>query len=254
MPGAGDTAEGEAVVGIITREQAPAGEDDEGTRILTFSVAGDGSLSRDRTYAAPGLCPANDLDWLDPDHLVVSLDREACAGLRRFAELALGLSRGRVIVVDLDGKTSPQEIARDLAFPNGIAVAPGDAPTVHVAVSREQALLSFRREGGSWRLVRSIGIDGGPDNLAWDAVGNLLAAVHPDLFRFGLYSMRVPGFDSTPTRLVRIAPDGGVTGRDIGDAGGRFDGATDYVLAERLLVAGAAFDDGLLVCRTGHGG
>lgn len=227
----------------LQRERTPDGR--AGTVIETFRVAADGSLTPGRVVEG-ALCPANDLDWIDRDRLIVTIDRDNCGGFRRFMELSLGLHEGRLIEVDLRGGP-PQLLAEDLGFPNGVGVR-GDE--VFVAFSREERLARYvRDEAGSLTELDSLPTDGGGDNLSWDSKGRLLLAIHPSVWRFGLYSLRVPGFAAAPSRLVRIDPaDDTVTTIYDDPEGELFSGATSVIEAGGHFIAGAAFDSGLLVC------
>lgn len=244
---------------LVVNHYRLADESGEGERAATliqeFVVAADGTLSPGRRYENASLCAANDLDWLDDDHAIVSLDRKACSGISRVVELGLALRRGRVAVVDLATGAEPNWLDEGLGFPNGVAVAHGDPVELFVAVTRELAIRKYRDNGrGDWALMQEIELDGGPDNLAWDGQGDLLVAVHSSIIRFGLYSRRVPGFRRAPSRLVRLAPDG--TQRPVIDrtGDGALSGATSFIGVDGLIVGGAAFDTDLMVCReTGHG-
>lgn len=227
------------------REETTA-EGAPGTAIESYRVAADGSLTLARSAAGVDLCPANDLDWLDENRLIVSLDRWNCGGFRRFLELSLGLWRGRLATVDLnDGRRNV--VADDLGFPNGVLVRGED---VFVAFSRENRVARYRFDGdGGLREAASVDLPGGGDNLAAGADGGLLVAVHPDLTAYGLYLLRIWGFDSAPSHFRRIDP---VTmqATDLYDDpdGGLFSGATSVIEAAGHYIAGAAFDGGLLVC------
>ncbi|WP_416896350.1 MAG: hypothetical protein ACMVY4_12470 [Minwuia sp.] len=229
---------------FLEEESGPLGL--PGTMIEEFEVDPEGHLTALRSVGHPALCPANDLDWIDGDRALVSLDRTNCGGLSRFLELARGQWRGRLAIVDLAGGGEPFVLAEKLGFPNGVAVRDDET---FVAFSREERLARYRLtadglvETGSWPL------NGGGDNLAFDSAGRLLLAVHPDLFDFGLYTLRVWGFGSAPTRMVRFSPDG--EEREIlleSQDGKPLSGVTSFVEARDLLVGGAAFDEGIAVC------
>lgn len=234
-----------AVVNHRVLQQEDTADGRAGTVIEEYSVAPDGTLTRGRTVTGP-LCPANDLDWLDRDRLVVTLDRTYCGGARRFVELSLGLWWGRLVEADLS-TGGVRTLAEDLGFPNGVLVQDDE---VFVAFSREKRIARYRRDAvGRLDEIRHAALSGGGDNLSADAAGRLLLAVHPDLTEFGLYSLRVWGYDSAPTRLVRVAPRNLEIETLLDDPDGvTIAGATSVIEAGGHWIAGAAFDSGLLVC------
>lgn len=217
-----------------------------GTVIHDFSVSPDGMLQPVRSVAHPALCPANDLDWIDDERALVTLDRSNCGGFWRFLELARAQYRGRVAIIDLRSGGAPDEVLDELGFPNGILVRENEA---FIAFSRENRIARYRLRDGRLEETASTPLAGGGDNLSVASDGDLLLAVHPDVFDFGLYTMRVWGYDTAPTRLVRLNRQG-EDPRVIYEAtdGGVLSGVTGIVEAGGLLIGGAAFDEGLAVC------
>ncbi len=126
-----------------------------------------------------------------------------------------------------------------LAFANGIA-------GLYVAETRGWRL--------HHRLDRPVEVPGGPDNLTWDGLGGLIAALHPSLYRIAAY--RYGYLDTAPSRVVRVDLDRKVEVL-FDDTGGEvFSGASVAVLAARglsgsVLVAGSMRDAGVLVCQAG---
>lgn len=217
-----------------------------GTLIRDYAIAADGGLVEKRQVGHPELCPANDLDWLDRDSVLVSLDRSNCGGIWRFLELSRGQWRGKLARVDLDGNGAPQILLGELGFPNGV-LAMDDR--VLVAFSREERLASYALDGDRLEQLSSIALQGGGDNLAVDYEGRILMAVHPDLTDFGLYSLRVWGHDSAPTRLVRV--NANLSPAEVlfeSEDGNPLSGVTGFIEVEKRLIGGAAFDEGLAVC------
>ena len=235
-----------------------------GTMIEEYLVRPDGTLEFRRSVGGADLCAANDLDWVDADVVAVTLDREHCGGWLRWLELSTGQNRGRVVLIHLGSGARTAHIVdglsaaeADLGFPNGIAALPGggDARGVIVSMSREAVLTRFfvrRQFDAEVALARdsaSLPTEGGGDNLSWDSGGRLLLAVHPSVWRFGLYSLRVPGFATAPSRLLRIDLAGESVATIYDDPeGDLFSGATSVIEAGGHFIAGAAFDSGLLVC------
>ena len=225
--------------------------------------------------SGPELCAANDLAWRGPGHrLAVTLDRQTCPGTS-WREMAFGGATGRVAMVS-DAGTAPFNAS--YRFPNGIAVTPSGL--LWTAETRGARISDVPPRWQPWQT------DGGPDNLTLEAFepgqddieigtgvnedsnlirgpwgdwadaanGNLVAAVHPDLLKLGLY--RNGWVDRAPSRAVRLReliPKGIPQYPDVlfdDPAGTLFSGVSVAVLTGGRLILGSVRDAGLLVCRT----
>lgn len=178
------------------------------------------------------LCRANDLDFSGPGEsaLDITLDRADCSAA--FTDLLPGAVTGRTVRFDSAGLT---ETGAGLAFPNGIADG-------YVAETRGRRV---RTPDG-----RALDLPGGPDNLNWDQEGWLVAAVHPKLLQLWLY--RAGWTAQAPSRIVRVDPADGELRVLFDDVDGAlYSGATSAIYGDGLLVAGSAYDHGLLVCQEG---
>lgn len=178
------------------------------------------------------LCRANDLTFHDGETLLVSFDRGVCLadGREPVGGPALGL-------VGMDGSISRQD--SPLRFPNGVARTAG---AVWVAGTLDAQI---GPADGKWRVA----LPGAPDNLTLDPRGRLIAAVHPQLWRFGLFRFGWPGFSRAPSRIVRYDPLRNSLRTLYDDPGGKvFSGATGAAAAEDLLVIGGVREHGVLVC------
>ncbi len=206
----------------------------DGTVSIVGGTLRRGAFSRRTARSDPLFCRANDLEFLDDDamNLSVTLDRGDC-GLS-WADLKPGPTTGRVVSVNLGGLAPPKVEQTGLAFANGIA-------GFYVAETRGWRL--------HHRLDRPVDLPGGPDNLTWDGLGGLIAALHPSLFRLAAY--RYGYHDTAPTRIVRVDLDRNVEVLFDDPAGEVFSGASVAVLSGGVLVAGSMRDAGVLVCRKG---
>ncbi|MDF1737459.1 MAG: SMP-30/gluconolactonase/LRE family protein [Minwuia sp.] len=235
-------------MGVARRADGTAG-----TSIEVFFVAPNGELDHESTYSHPDICAANDLDVLDEDTAIVSLDRGACGGIRAFLELLLGQSRSKIARVDVTRADGPEILDDGMAFANGIHISKGEKPTVYVAETQANRIRAYDLvDGRLKRPARTIPVPGGPDNLDVDAAGNLLAAVHPDTMDLYFYMRKWPFFSSAPTRLIAMdtdKPDGCTVLHDDPE-GDPISGATGVLRIDGMLVAGSVNDDGLLLCRT----
>lgn len=179
--------------------------------------------------AGERLCRANDLSFTsDALELYITLDRADCAP--SFQDLMPGAATGRLALFDGTALTEP---VPGLSFPNGLAGG-------YVAETR--AMQISQPGGGAIRLP------GGPDNLSVDQDGWIVAALHPKLMQLWLY--RAGWLQNAPSRIVRVDPVDGEIRVLFDDTEGRlFSGATSAIYGNGLLVAGSAYDEGLLVCQ-----
>ncbi|MEM1297741.1 MAG: hypothetical protein AAGH68_00580 [Pseudomonadota bacterium] len=187
------------------------------------------SWAPEERLAGERLCRANDLSFTaDAAELYITLDRADCAPSAQ--DLIPGAASGRLARFDGTALTEP---VLGLSFPNGLAGG-------YVAETR--AMQISQPGGGAIRLP------GGPDNLSVDQDGWIVAAVHPKLLQLWLY--RSGWRQTAPSRIVRVDPEDGEIRVLFDDTAGRlFSGATSAIYGNGLLVAGSAYDEGLLVCQ-----
>lgn len=229
-----------------------------GTVLREFAVSPNGALWPLRSFGHPELCPANDLDWYGGDKAFVTLDRANCGGFWRFLELARGQERGRLVEIDLNEKKLTERLS-GLAFPNGIVLDREfdrrqffltETRASRVSLIRSDFHAQFQGDPDLWTFHTAL-LAGAPDNISSTLGGTTLLALHPDTFDFGLYSMRVWGYDRSATRLVQlhgIYPRPGVRVILDDPNGEIISGATSVIQVGDRFVAGSAFDEGLAVC------
>lgn len=147
-------------------------------------------------------------------------------------------------------------VARDIAFPNGIAVDQA-AGRLYVASvlgeclryadwdqAKPQRELSFNGE---------IPLTGAPDNIEWDSLGNLWVGVHQHFSMLSGYTLGL--LPTSPSRVVCISalklrePRVEEIWSDDGNRLSSSSVAAVYQHADgrKLLLIGAAFDDHLLI-------
>ncbi len=131
-------------------------------------------------------------------------------------------------------------------FANGLAqTADG---MIAMAATRENTILLLKERSGAVEEFARFDIPGGPDNLSIAGDGDIVAAVHPSLWRLGLN--RKMGVGKAPSRIVKVNPDTGAIEILFDDPAGRlFSAATIAVETPYGLVAGSVTDEGVLVCR-----
>lgn len=204
---------------------------DRETEIMVGALSQDG-WRVERWLNDPRFCRANDLDFNHPSNvrLRISLDRADCNASIR--DLAPWSRTGKVLSTD-GGPVWTEQVG--LSFANGVS---GN----YVAETRAKRITSAYGD--------PIEVPGGPDNITRTFHGDLIAALHPNLF---LTSLGVGGWwNQIPTRIVRVDPkDGGIEVLFDDPSGRIFSGATVAILSGDRLIAGSAIDHGLLVCGAG---
>jgi arylesterase / paraoxonase len=157
-------------------------------------------------------------------------------------------------IVYFDG-TSFRRVAERLAFPNGIAVD-RKAGWLYVASSWGRQLLVAR-----WRedkpeepltFTREIPLQCAPDNLEWDADGNLWVGAHQDMATLGLYLFGM--VEKSPSLAIRLSkPDADAPAKAVWrDDGTRLSSSSVVAAYKRaedrtIVLIGSAFDDRLLM-------
>lgn len=223
------------------------------TSIEIFAVTPEG-LQHRSSLAASAFCHPNNLAWIDESRLLVTNDHAACGALGVWVETLLG-GDGTVVLASLTPDFSLAEttvVADSVPYANGIAVDRKD-DRVLVAATRASAVFSFAladlAEGTTAPAVERIELDGGPDNLTWQADAPLLMAVHPDLFSLGLYRNQWLGAEHAPSRVVAVCADDRRTRTLFDDRGGMlFSAATVAVSLDEYLLIGSVAEPGLFAC------
>jgi hypothetical protein len=245
--------EGGAMLAAINRRgEARAGLAAD-TTIELFALDGAG-LAHRRTIADPAFCRANDLLMLGPDRLLITVDQASCDAWLAWLERISAYPGGHVLLWQAG---EAHRGAGGIAFANGIGRA---GEQVAVAATRGHRLQIFAladlvgaaETGRQARPLRSVALPGGPDNLNRGSDGRLHAALLPDLFRHFLMQQGLA--DTAPSRIVRFdgalqAPPALVFEAEAPP----LSGITAAVALGGRLIAGAAWDDGLMVCRLGDG-
>lgn len=215
-----------------------------------------------RTVEHAGFCRANNLDFVSPERLVVTVDRSVCADFT-VSEDVLGFPGGYLLEVDLADPQAARvrRIATPpLHFPNGVA-HDADRGLLYVTATKAATALAFAvsiEEGGLRLDARPpIALPGYPDNVALGVAGQngspLIVATFPSLMALAAYRFGWFGTEFLASRIVRIDGQGQVETLFSDPAGHLFSAASSAVLVDGHMVAGSIGDTGLLVCSTAKG-
>ena len=254
--------DGTRTLAAINRRHAARSGAAADVAVEVFTV-GEGGLTHRATLADPAFCRANDLLLIGPDRMLVTADHAACGGWRHWFELATAYPGGHLVLWQDD---AAHRVTQGVVFANGVASA-GDQ--VLVAATRADRLFVYDRTdletaaGPGGRLARPVGevaLPGGPDNLNWGDDGYLYAAVLPARLRLMLYGRGWLGVETAPSRIVRLSLGSADTPTIVFDAivsdAIVFDedepplsGITAAAAYRDRLLAGAAWDSGLMICR-----
>lgn len=215
---------------------------------------GQGGWHHAATVEHPEFCNANDLAFIAPDSLVVSVHRSTCADFT-VTEDVLGFPGGYLLRIDLGGTAVQNQVVRlhspPLGFANGVA-ADAAAGALYVAETRAGAVSRFDLAdilaNRVVERVAAVSLGGKPDNITLARNGILIAAVYDDLLALAAYRYRWFGTERTGSKIVAVHPDGRRELLFEDQEGTLFPAASSAVLADGTLVAGSVGADGLLVC------
>lgn len=253
-----ESSDGNARLAIINRryfDKAP-GKRTYRPGIELFQKSSEG-WRYERTIEDPDLCRANDLDFVNADTLVVSIDRSSCADFT-VNEDVFGFPGGHLVKVEI-GPESGADIVSNIAtplldFPNGV-VSDHRTGAVHVATTKGASILSFDREAllsdGLSIKPRIRSLSEHPDNLSVmkpPQDGEMIVSVYPDLPAFAAYRYRWFGRDKSASKIIGINNEG-VTRVLFDDPEGAIFSAASSAILDEILIAGSVGDEGLLVCQ-----
>lgn len=231
-------ADGPDLLFAINRADGPAIE------TLALSENGRAAERSAPPLAFAALCRPNDLAAVSAEKLFVSNDTGACGGLRGALEVMLGSPGAFVAEVTPQGMTRAIE---NIAFANGLALAPGRGLAVAATRSQEALIYALGPAAALQSPPRRIALDHAPDNLAAAPDGTLYAAALPSLLRYALFRS---GWENRAQSAVwRLPADGGAPERIFADDGRLLSGATVAVPMGSLLLIGSAYEDAIAVCR-----
>lgn len=247
-----------ARLAVINRRYVPLASGDTAFRpALEIYRQSAGSWHHIRTVDHDGFCRANNLDFISPERLVVSVDRSVCADFT-VSEDVFGFPGGYLLDVDLaDAETA--EVTRIatplLHFPNGVAYDT-DREVLYVTATKAATVLPFAvsKDVDGLRLDArpQIALLGFPDNIAVEGEP-LIVATFPGLMALAAYRFGWFGTTLLPSRIVRVDAKGQAETLFFDPVGELYSASSSAVLVDGHLVAGSIGDQGLLVCSTAKG-
>lgn len=227
---------------------------------LTFPPPGAGQWKSSAALAADPGAPAPVVEGSQADHgfsLVIGPERFHFAnGIVVLPGTDLSDGSNGILVAETRGAR-----VRMIAWPPPRRLTAGRPPDARANL---RARGEPRPQGKSGR-GKQFRLSGGPDNLTLDSRGRVIAALHPDLLRYGAYRYDWPpgrlgaalGLRRAASRVVRIDPESGTieTLLDIpaDTKAPAFHGASVALAFRDHLILGGAREDGLLVCRFAPG-
>lgn len=200
------------------------------------------------TITDPALRSPNAVAAIGARQFYVANDSGARNAWQRFGELVL--RRGLSEVLYYDGETV-RVVARGLKSAAGIAVS-GDGLRVYVSETFGRRVRVYGRNAGTGDLtpLEDIDLDSAPDNLNFDADGNLWIAAHPKTFE--LVRHFISPTHPSPTQIFRWSPNAiGVPRLEevlLDDGRALSAGSVGAVVGRRLFV-GSITETKLLSCR-----
>lgn len=211
-----------------------------------FDVEAERLVFRDRLMH-PLLDSPNDLVAL-PDGQVYVTNMGWSRGVLGLVGVLLSFRRGTVAHYK-DGSWTVA--ADDIAYANGIAVAPaGDR--LYVAGMRDHGIHVFPRDprtGALGAREAIIAVGSNVDNLAWAREDRLLVAAHPSLLAFARHTRDAR--HASPSEVYAVDTRGLRSTRVYADAGTEISAASTGLLVNGRLYLGQVFDDAVVSCAVG---
>lgn len=170
----------------------------QGHSIEFFELLRD-TLLHKKTMKHPMMVSPNDLVLLDENRFYFTNDHKYTQGFGRFLEDYVGLSLSNVVYFDGENYS---EAANGIAYANGINYDP-ERKLIFVASPRKFLIKVYSRNSdGSIDFIEDILCGTGPDNIEFNADGNLWAGAHPNLLQFAAYAKG--NKETAPSEIIKI--------------------------------------------------
>ncbi|MCS7073832.1 MAG: SMP-30/gluconolactonase/LRE family protein [Bacteroidia bacterium] len=158
-------------------------------------------LNHIKTIKHPLLYSPNDIQATDAETFLVTNDPLTRSSFGFLLQALLRLKRDNITWFD---GNEAKIVAKKISFPNGIAIKP-NSDSVYVASIFSRKIYCYRWDSVQKKLIykSKIRIGSSPDNLDFDAEGNLWTTCHPSLLQFTKHS-----YDETricPTVVYKIS-------------------------------------------------
>jgi arylesterase/paraoxonase len=214
----------------------------ESHTIEVFEIDANGARQV-QTLRDPLLVSPNDLVAVNRDELYVANDHAIGRGPGQLWDEAL--RRERAQIVHIRSGVS-RVLVSDLAYANGVNAKP-DGSVVYVAESTGRRMRAYQRTAstGDLKLLKTIELGMGPDNIELAANGDLYIAGHPKLITFLRHAANAQVL--SPSEVVRVAND--KVERVYLDLGSGISGSSVAAPLDNHLLIGAVFADHLLDCK-----
>ena len=210
-----------------------------------FDVLENGDLEHLESFTERRLTSPNDVVAVGPNEFYVTNDVKS--GRHHLISAALYLMRSAAGEVLYSNGTIWRVVAEDLRYANGVNVSPS-GETLYVAETTGGAIRVYDRDASNagLRLVRTIAVDGAPDNINVDDEGALWVGAPPKPLA-GIRLGKDPEF-TAPSQVVRIAGDGDRAAAIYRDTGEEISAATAAARSGSTLLIGAQFEKKFLIC------
>lgn len=218
--------------------------------IEVFDVGEEGSLTLVRSIEDAALIAPNDLVAYGPEQFYVTNDHGSGARWAKTLESYLQLGLGNVL--HFDGRAF-SEVYKGSKYANGINMSL-DGTKVYLSETVGRRIKTFERspDTASLRLIETLDLGTGPDNIDIAPDGSLWVAAHPNLLAFGPHGR--DGNKRAPAEVLRLVhgPGGGLVSEQIYMTDGDpISAPATATMRDGLMVIGPVFDPFLLVCRMG---
>ncbi len=159
------------------------------------------------------------------------------------------LQRSIAFVNYFDG-TSFKQVAKGIAYPNGITLSPDHTKIIVAATTGRKVLVYDRNlSTGDLTLNHTIAVDTGVDNIEVDEQGALWIGCHPQLLKFAGHATDERKF--SPSQVLKITPNtsGQYTAEEIFlNDGTSYSGSSVAAVYKNTMIIGSVFEKSILVC------
>lgn len=212
-----------------------------------FDRGADGRFVHAQTVNNPWLLHPNAVVAVGPDQFYVANDSGADSTFERVGEVLLRRALSSVAYYD---NGAMAEVGPRIASGTGIA-ARADGRQIYVSESNGHAVLVFDRgvATGDLKLRETIEIGNVGDNLNVAEDGSIWVAAHPRLLALARH--HADAKKPAPTRILRIAPDPGVSERVTEiylNAGDEISAGSVAAVRGNLMLVGSITEHRVLAC------
>jgi arylesterase/paraoxonase len=214
-------------------------------RVEIFEIV-DSALVHRETVEGDLLVSPNDIAAIGPRQFYFTNDHGSGSSPGKTMEDYLRLSRANIVYSD---GAKMRIVADGLSYANGIWAA-ADGKRVYATATTGKAFYAFERlKNGDLRLLSTLDLGSGADNIDVDGRGRILVGSHPKLITFLKHAGNPRNRSPSQVLEVFTGRDGGYSFRELSlNDGEELSGCSVAAGYRDRLLLGAVFEDHFLDC------